>query len=238
MASQGVSAPGQAGVLYDAWHDVHGRADVDRRERAFYEWILRLAEPAPGDRLLDVACGSGGFLSIARERGVEAHGIDFSEVAIGLAQERLPGVELRVADAEALPFDDAAFEVVTCLGSLEHLARPERGAAEIARVLAPEGTAVVFLPNLFFIGHIWLGMRHGTQPSEGGQGFSESFRTSGGWTELLESSGLAVRRWRVWNKIHATTKVSPLTVRLWNAASWLVPRNAGYGFAFVCGKAG
>ena len=47
----------------------------------------------------------------------------------------------------------------------------------------------MFVPNLFFLGHVWFGLRHGAQPSEGGQDFSETFRTSEGWRSLLEGSG-------------------------------------------------
>lgn len=102
------------------------------------------------------------------------------------------------------------------------------------RVLRPAGTAVIFVPNLFFLGHIYFGLRHGTQPSEGGQGFSEMFLTSQGWSNLLAEAGFEVRRFESWNYIFASDRVSPLTKRLWNRISWLVPRHGAYAFAFVC----
>jgi ubiquinone/menaquinone biosynthesis C-methylase UbiE/uncharacterized protein YbaR (Trm112 family) len=230
------ASSGTLGSSYDAWHRRHAREDVDRHTLAFFDWVLDLAAPEPGTQLLDVACGDGAFLSAAVLRGVEPHGIDVSQTAIEIATTNLPGADLRVGDAENLPYDDASFDVVTCLGSLEHFPSPERGAAEIARVLRPGGRAIVFVPNLFFLGHVWLGMRHGTQPSEGEQQFSESFRSSQGWIDLLEESGLRVARWETWNTIHASAKVSRSTMRLWNAAARFVPRNASYAFAFVCQK--
>jgi SAM-dependent methyltransferase len=224
------------GSAYDAWHREHSRGGRDPNKLAFFDWILGLATPAAGADLLDVACGDGAFLSAAIERGVAASGTDLSPVAIEIAQTSVPGADFRVADAEALPYNESSFDVVTCLGSLEHFPNPGKGAAEIARVLRPGGTAVIFLPNLFFLGHIWFGLRHGTQPSEGEQQFSEIFKTSGGWTELLESANLTVRKWEVWNRIHASPKVSSVTMRLWNLLSHVTPRNGAYGFAFVCTK--
>jgi SAM-dependent methyltransferase len=222
---------------YDVWHGKHGADErIDSRTLEFFDWILALLAPAAGGSLLDVACGSGGFLRVADERGFEPTGIDISQAAIAIAAERVPGADLRVGDAEHLPFPDSSFDVVTCLGSLEHFESPERGAAEIARVLRPSGSALVFVPNLFFLGHVWLGLRHGTQPSEGGQQFSETFRSSKGWLSLLEGAGLSVERYEPWNKIHASDKVSRATMWLWNAAARFVPRNGSYGFAFVCRK--
>ena len=165
-------------------------------------------------------------------------GIDVSPAAIELARNRLPEAELHVGDAEQLPFSDSSFDLVTCLGSLEHFPSPERGATEIARVMRADGQALVFVPNLFFLGHVWFGLRHGTQPSEGGQDFSETFRTSEGWRTLLEDAGLVVERWQPWNKIHASEKVGRTTMRLWNAISPFVPRHGAYAFAYVCRKAG
>jgi ubiquinone/menaquinone biosynthesis C-methylase UbiE/uncharacterized protein YbaR (Trm112 family) len=234
-----VDAPSASGTLqssYDAWHRQHRRRSSDRHASAFFDWVLDLAAPEQGERLLDVACGDGAFLSAAIRRGVEPHGIDLSRTAIEVAKAHLPEGDVRVGDAEDLPYDESSFDVVTCLGSLEHFPSPERGAAEIARVLRPTGRAVVFVPNLFFLGHLWFGLRHGTQPSEGEQHFSESFRTSQGWIDLLEESGLRVVRWESWNRIHASAKVSRSTMRLWNALSAVVPRNASYAFAFLCQK--
>ena len=223
------------GSAYDDWHREHS-GGRDPNKLAFFNWVLDLAAPAQGAELLDVACGDGSFLSVAIGRRISASGADLSPVAIDIARTSVPGGTFSVADAEALPYDESSFDVVTCLGSLEHFPRPDKGAAEIARVLRPDGTAVIFVPNLFFLGHIWFGLRHGTQPSEGEQQFSETFKTSAGWIELLESSNLSIGRWEVWNKIHASAKVSSMTMRLWNIVSHATPRNGAYAFAFVCTK--
>lgn len=221
------------GQDYDRWHSRPEYAD-DPREDRLNAWALDLLETRPGERLLDIACGRGGFLLRARQRGLHVTGVDISEVAIENARRRLPGADLRVGDGENLPFEDRSFERVVCLGSLEHFPDPPAGAREMARVLTDDGRALIYVPNLFFLGHVWFGLRHGIQPSEADQDFSEIFLTSQGWTRLLEDNGLTVESWHPWNYIYASPKVSPLVMRGWNLASRFLPRNAAYSFAFVC----
>lgn len=225
---------------YDVWHGLRtGDATnwIDPRDRRFLRWAVGRLAPAPGATLLDVACGQGACLAVAEEVGLAAVGIDLSGVALGRAQSRLKAPRVAQGDAQRLPFADASFDHVTCLGSLEHFPEPAAGAREIARVLKGSGSALVFVPNLMFIGHLYFGLRYGTQPSEGDQQFSETFMTSRGWQGLLEGAGLRVQAVHGWNEIWATKKVSPNVVRLWNAASRFAPLNGAYAFGFVCGRA-
>jgi SAM-dependent methyltransferase len=88
-------------------------------------------------RLLDVGCGAGGNLA-ALARAAEPFGIDASPAAVALCRAR--GLHATaVATAAALPFADAAFDVVLCCDVLGHRSLPDRRAplAEIARVLRP-----------------------------------------------------------------------------------------------------
>jgi SAM-dependent methyltransferase len=223
---------------YNRWHQERlappDLADVDSYEERFFAWLFALLEAEPGALLLDVACGQGKFLAYAASHGLSVTGVDVSTVAAEAARARVPSATVLVAQGENLPFQASTFDRVTCIGSLEHFPDPRTGAAEIARVLRPGGTAVVFVPNLFFLGHVWFGVLRGTQPSEGGQAFSEMFLSSGGWHDLLTESGLQVRDFHSWNVIFASERVAPLVKRTWNAFSRLVPRHGAYAFAFVC----
>jgi SAM-dependent methyltransferase len=90
-----------------------------------------------GDRLLDVACGSGLAIELARMRGASGAGIDASARLVAVARDRSPGCDIRVGDMNALPWDPASFDVVT---SFRGIWGTTPGAvAEIHRVLRPGG---------------------------------------------------------------------------------------------------
>jgi SAM-dependent methyltransferase/alkylhydroperoxidase family enzyme len=90
-----------------------------------------------GDRLLDVACGSGLALELALVRGAIGAGIDASPRLVEVARDRCPSADVRVGDMHALPWDDGSFDVVTsCRGIWG--TTPD-AVAEVHRVLAPGG---------------------------------------------------------------------------------------------------
>jgi len=92
-----------------------------------------------GDRLLDVACGSGLALELARLRGASVSGIDASARLVAVARDRNPDGDIRVGDMNALPWEAASFDVVT---SFRGIWGTTPGAvAEIHRVLRPGGRA-------------------------------------------------------------------------------------------------
>ncbi|HEY2431198.1 MAG TPA: methyltransferase domain-containing protein [Vicinamibacterales bacterium] len=99
--------------------------------------------PAPGDRLVDLGCGSGRALLWNRDWGARAVGVD---IAPFFADEARQTIDLMLGDLRRLPFADATFQKAFSLDVLEHLS-PEalRGMlAEAARVLAPGGTLFVY----------------------------------------------------------------------------------------------
>lgn len=71
-----------------------------------------------GRHVLDVACGNGEWLAELASRGARVAGIDISTRALEACAARLPQADLKNGVAEALPFDSARFDLVTCLGSL------------------------------------------------------------------------------------------------------------------------
>ncbi len=101
--------------------------------------LLDAAGVTAGTRVLDVATGPGYVAGEAARRGARVVGIDFSPAMIERARQRVPEATFRVGDAEALPFEDAAFDAVVMSFGLLHLGRPERAVAEATRVLRPHG---------------------------------------------------------------------------------------------------
>ena len=90
-----------------------------------------------GDRLLDVACGSGLALELARLRGAACAGIDAAQRLVAVARDRNPAADIRVGDMHALPWDDATFDVVTSFRGVWGTTAGVVG--EIRRVLVPGG---------------------------------------------------------------------------------------------------
>ena len=113
---------------------------------------LDLLAPARGDRVLDVACGTGAFTrAFGRAVGDEglAVGIDVSETMLARAvaetrTARLAQVAFARGDAEELPFRDATFGGVCCFAALHLFPDPARALDSMARVLARGGRIAIF----------------------------------------------------------------------------------------------
>ena len=99
---------------------------VYRRE--FFEWVMAESPSS----LLDVGCGDGAFLRAAGARGCGAHGVDTDER--GIARLKAEGLAAELSRAEALPFADARFDVVTFSYTTHHLADLAPALAEALRV--------------------------------------------------------------------------------------------------------
>jgi SAM-dependent methyltransferase len=93
-----------------------------------------------GIRLLDVGCGAGGALVIARKLGAEVAGLDGSENLVAIARERLPGTRIEVGEMEKLPFEDESFDVVTGINSFQFAADLAQALSEARRVCRRGGT--------------------------------------------------------------------------------------------------
>ena len=103
------------------------------------ESLLDAAGVRPHWRVLDVATGPGYVAGRAAARGARVVGIDLAEGMLELARQRVIGVELRRADAEELPFDDASFDAVLGGFVINHLPHPQLALAEAERVLVSGG---------------------------------------------------------------------------------------------------
>jgi SAM-dependent methyltransferase len=87
-------------------------AAIEEQQIPTYEKALHHIEVNPGQRVLDIGCGSGVLLRLVADRGARPFGLDASEALIEIARERVPGADLRVGEMEALPYDDDVFDLV------------------------------------------------------------------------------------------------------------------------------
>jgi SAM-dependent methyltransferase len=99
-------------------------------------------------RILDVGCGTGGNLTMLAQFG-EAEGVDVSTDALAFCRAR--GLKAKLGAAEALPFPDASFDLVTALDVVEHLDDDVAGLREMRRVLRREGRILIFVPTFMWL---------------------------------------------------------------------------------------
>ncbi|MBV9594909.1 MAG: class I SAM-dependent methyltransferase, partial [Actinobacteria bacterium] len=101
----------------------------------FYEAVFDALQVGPQTRLLDVGCGAGLALQLARKRGVDVAGLDASEGLLAVARERNPEADIRLGDLEQLPFPDATFTAATSFNAVQYAADPAAALRELRRVL-------------------------------------------------------------------------------------------------------
>jgi SAM-dependent methyltransferase len=144
------------------------------------------------DRLLDVACGSGLAIELARLRGATCSGIDASPRLVAVARDRNPYCDIRIGDMHALPWDPASFDVVTSFRGI--WGTTPDAVAEIHRVLRPGGRA-----GITVWGHLKMSpgawalapFRLAATDKVGNQADMVSLGRPGAGEQLLESAGFA-----------------------------------------------
>ena len=120
------------------------RADIDAGMR-------HLPRPAPGDRLLDLGCGNGEFLSRARSAGWEVVGVDFDESAVSVAKSR--GLDVRLGGVEVLDPMVESFRVITASHVIEHVHDPRGVLRACHALLRAGGLLWIETPNIASRGH-------------------------------------------------------------------------------------
>ena len=118
--------------------------------------LVEVAAVAPGERVLDVACGNGASLLPAAQAvgpGGRALGIDAAPAMVATAASRIadaglgPSVDVRVGDAADLDVEDATVDVALCGFTIMLVADPARVCAELRRVVRPGGRVALSMPT-------------------------------------------------------------------------------------------
>jgi len=124
-------------------YDARRAADYARLRglsREVLDELLRGGAVGPGDRVLEVGCGTGNYIAAIQEiTGATSFGIDISEPMLAHARARARTVVYAWGVAESLEFEDARFDFVYSVDVAHHLYAPEAYIAEAARVLKPGG---------------------------------------------------------------------------------------------------
>ena len=191
----------QGQSIQDAYDELFQERSLIMRD-SFYLWILELARPAPGDLLVDVATGNGRLVELAAAQGIRAVGADLSYQGIATVAASAPeAASWLVSDGQCMALPDGSVDRVISLGSLEHYDDPLQGASELARILKPNGRAVVLLPNAYGIfGNVKYVWQHGEVFDDGQP--HQRYATRGTWERMLQRAGLMPERLVAWTEVN------------------------------------
>lgn len=120
----------------------------DLDSKPFYEhrYSALFYEIPMGSHVLDVGCNDGIFMEMLRDkRKCNVKGIDVSQIALDEAKKRK--LDVRIGDAENIPFPDQTFNVVNCQEVLSHLFDPAKAISEMRRILKKNGILVGSVPH-------------------------------------------------------------------------------------------
>lgn len=176
--------------FYDSVY--YAKIEETRKPPLHLRSLARRLNPIAGTHVLDVGCGTGQWLKALMPYGVVPAGIDLSTRAVTACKDQLPEAEIACGPAEALPFADGRFGIVTCLGSLEHFLNPLAALREMRRVAAPGARFILLVPNAGFLS-ARLGFYRGTQQAA----VKEEVLSLDEWAALFAEAGLEVEsRWK------------------------------------------
>jgi len=222
-------------VAYDNFYSEGG---IDLSD-SYYLWLLEKIKPVPGKVLIDVSCGRGKLAAFARKKGLDVIGLDFSLSAVKVAQQADPELNLIISDGEQIALKAQCADYVTHIGNLEHYQNPSLGVQEVARLLKPDGTAIILLPNGFSIAGNVQHVRKTGQVFDDGQPI-QRYNTRKGWQDLLEENGLTVFNTIRYEHFLPRTKRDwishlkrPSRFLRW-AVAWAIPFNLSNCFVYFC----
>ena len=166
---------------------------------------------------------------------LETCGIDIAEEAARIAHDVSPHSDIIVGRGEELPFADESFDLVVCLGALEHFLDMAKATEEMKRVGSADARYCIVVPNINFI--FWrMRCKPGTEQRE----IKESILTFAQWKRILSGGGLQVRmvfpdRWR-WATGPFRRSLITITDFIMTMIWMTLPIRWTYQFVLICQK--
>ncbi len=190
---------------YDKWHERVFNAAPEHEDASspWYELVREQVGNVAGLRILEVACGRGGFVRELARSGAHVTGCDFSLTALRVGQAKLraqgngTSAALIQGDAQALPFADESFDLVVSCETIEHVPDVQEALREMWRIARPGAKLFLTTPNyanLMGLYDLYARVRHpgrrDDQPFDRRQWFPQirGYVRGAGWT-ILRSDG-------------------------------------------------
>lgn len=121
------------------------------RRKIIFDWILQVLVNYSAPRILDIGCGTGFNIEYLQTHGYKrVTGLDFSLEALSFCRSRHLS-NLSCGDGTRPPFSGESFDVIMALDLIEHLADDVQALQELARLLKPNGSLVIFTPAFNFL---------------------------------------------------------------------------------------
>ena len=137
------------------WYDqLVGESGSEYHREVVLPGVVRLLNPKPGERMIDIACGQGVLTRLLHERGVEMTGVDAARELIQAARQRSdPAIRYHVADARELHFlEENAFDAAACVLAIQNINPIQPVTDGVARALKPGGRFVIAMMHPAFRG--------------------------------------------------------------------------------------
>jgi 2-polyprenyl-3-methyl-5-hydroxy-6-metoxy-1,4-benzoquinol methylase len=190
---------------YDVWHQrvFDAEPQHDDASSPWYRLVREQMMEAKGARVLEVACGRGGFVLEMAQTGARVTGCDFSLAALQVGKSKRkestdPGSTWFVqGDAQKLPFADDTFDLLVSCETIEHVPDVRAALREMWRVVRPQGKLFLTTPNyanLMGLYDMYSRVRHpgreDDQPFDRRQWFMQirGYVRGAGW-HILRSDG-------------------------------------------------
>lgn len=138
--------PRDVARMFDAVADNYDRTNAvmtGGQERRWRRIVADTLAISAGDRVLDLAAGTGASSASLQERGASVVACDFSQGMLAVGRRRQPTVRFVAGDALHLPFADAAFDAVTISFGLRNFVDVDGALNELARVTKPGGRIAI-----------------------------------------------------------------------------------------------
>lgn len=122
----------------------NAKSGIDKYQ---YEKMKKIKKFKKAGKILDVGCGAGYFLAVAKKNGWQTYGVEVSKIAADYAEKKF-GIKVFTGELLQANYPDEYFDVVTLWHVLAHLPNPSETLAEINRILKKDGLLVLTVPNI------------------------------------------------------------------------------------------